>query len=397
MSDVVTGEAVVVEVRVAELPSRAVALFIDMLVQVTTLLGAFWLIAQFSLIADAALSGAVNILLTVLVMAGYPVAFETLSRGRSLGKLALGLRVVSDDGGPERFRQALFRGLAGVLEVWLLTGAPALITSLISAKGKRLGDIFAGTIVISERGPRDRNAPLPMPPALAGWASRLELSRLPSEVADTARQYLSRLQALSPAVQHEMGVRIAAQVASFVSPPPPPGVPAHAYLAAVLAERRRREGLRLARQAAQSPPSAYGPPQPFTPQPAYGPPSPSPRYAPPTRDASPYAPLAQPAYGPPPRPSALQDAPPRDAPQYAPPYDASHYAPPVSGGPRYAPVYGGPPPPVNAGPYVPDGVPAPPPDLPVREGAGSPYAPRDGGGVPTEEAGPTPGGFVPPA
>jgi uncharacterized RDD family membrane protein YckC len=40
------------------------------------------------------------------------------------------------------------RALASVLEIWLLLGAPALITSLLSVKGKRLGDIFAGTFVI---------------------------------------------------------------------------------------------------------------------------------------------------------------------------------------------------------------------------------------------------------
>ena len=62
---------------------------------------------------DTALSAAVLIIFTVLALVGYPIVFETATRGRSLGKMALGLRVVSDDGGPERFRQALFRALAG--------------------------------------------------------------------------------------------------------------------------------------------------------------------------------------------------------------------------------------------------------------------------------------------
>ncbi|WP_271216872.1 RDD family protein [Streptosporangium carneum] len=249
MSDVVTGEAVVVEVRVAQLPSRAVALLIDMLVQIVTLFGASLLIGTVAWDLDGALATMIYIAFTVLVLVGYPVLFETLSRGRSLGKLALGLRVVSDDGGPERFRQALFRGLAGMLEFWTLGGAPALISSLISEKGKRLGDLFAGTIVISERGPRQYGPPLEMPPPLAPWAATLELSRLPEGVAATARQYLMRWHDLAPAVQHEMGVRIATEMSAFVSPPPPPGVPPFAYLTAVLAERRRRDQVRLARQA----------------------------------------------------------------------------------------------------------------------------------------------------
>ena len=60
----------------------------------------------------------------MLVFVGYPLVFETATRGRSLGKMAMGLRVVSDDGGPERFRQALFRALASVVEIWMLFGQP---------------------------------------------------------------------------------------------------------------------------------------------------------------------------------------------------------------------------------------------------------------------------------
>ncbi|MFC4586474.1 RDD family protein [Sphaerisporangium corydalis] len=248
MAEVVTGEAVVVEVRVAQLPSRALALFIDMTLQFLLLVGLSVMLTRLLVVTDEAFAVALSILITALVVVGYPVIFETLGRGRSLGKLAMGLRVVSDDGGPERFRQALFRGLSGVLEFWTFFGAPALISSLISAQGKRLGDVFSGTIVISERGPRQ--APPPeMPPALAGWATTLELSRLPEDLAATARQYLSRWHQLAPMVQYDMGTRIAAQFASFVSPPPPPAAPPYAYLAAVLAERRRRTQIRLASRA----------------------------------------------------------------------------------------------------------------------------------------------------
>ncbi|WP_433252345.1 RDD family protein [Streptosporangium sp. CA-135522] len=269
MSDVVTGEAVVVEVRVAQLPSRAAALLIDMAVQMVTLLGTSFVVGALLFTTDEALATMIYIALTVLVLVGYPVIFETLSRGRSLGKLALGLRVVSDDGSPERFRQALFRGLAGVVEFWTLSGAPALISSLISEKGKRLGDIFAGTIVISERGPRQYGPPLAMPPQLAAWAQTLELSRLPESVAATARQYLTRWHDLSPAVQHEMGVRIATEMSAFVSPPPPSGVPPFAYLTAVLAERRRRDHARLAQRAGaqgnSAPPAPHSPRHPLRP------------------------------------------------------------------------------------------------------------------------------------
>jgi len=264
MSEVVTGDAVVLEVRVAQMPSRFLALIIDMAVQITALIALFQVLGAFAAITDFALLAALSITFSVLVLVGYPVIFETLSRGRSLGKLALGLRVVSDDGGPVRFRQALFRGLAGMMEFWMLSGAPALISSLISPQGKRLGDLFAGTIVIAERAPRQSGQVIVMPPPLAAWAATLELSQLPDEVVAAARQYLLRWHDLSPEMRHEMGVRIATQTAAFVSPSAPPGAPPHAFLSAVLAERRRREQVRLARRMGGIRP-AHAPGQPYQP------------------------------------------------------------------------------------------------------------------------------------
>ena len=177
--------------------------------------------------------------------------------------MALGLRVVSDDGGPERFRQALFRALAGVIEIWTFGGGPAVICSLLSPKGKRIGDVFAGTVVISERGPRLAPPP-PMPPQLAWWASSLQLSGLGADQAELSRQFLSRAAQLDPMVRDQMAYRIAGEVIAQISPPPPPGVPPQLVLAAVLAERHRRElaRLRLAAPTGPPPPPQWpGPPE----------------------------------------------------------------------------------------------------------------------------------------
>ncbi|HZN80005.1 MAG TPA: RDD family protein [Mycobacterium sp.] len=264
---VVTGDAVVLDVQIAQLPVRALSALIDItVVFIAYIIGVLlWAstLAQF----DTAFSAAVLIIFTVLSLVGYPVAFETATRGRSLGKMALGLRVVSEDGGPERFRQALFRALAGVIEIWILSGGPAVICSLLSPKGKRIGDIFAGTVVISERAPR-LTPPPPMPPQLAWWASSLQLSGLGPEQAELARQFLSRASQLDPGVRDQMAYRIAGEVVARISPPPPPGVPPQLVLAAVLAERHRRELARL------RPPPPVAPPPQWPAQPAYQQPAP---------------------------------------------------------------------------------------------------------------------------
>jgi uncharacterized RDD family membrane protein YckC len=240
----VTGDAVVLEVQIAQLPVRAISAVIDIsVVFIGYLLGlVLWAVALSEF--DDALSAATLIIFTVLAFVVYPVALEVATRGRSLGKMAMGLRVVSDDGGPERFRQALFRAMAAVIEIWALAGGPAVICSLISARGKRLGDVFAGTMVISQRAARV-NPPPPMPPALAWWAASLELSGLGAGQAERARQFLSRARQLEPRVRDEMAHHIYAEVLAQLAPPPPRGAPAPLVLAAVLAERHRRELARL--------------------------------------------------------------------------------------------------------------------------------------------------------
>ncbi|SPM39950.1 integral membrane protein [Mycobacterium numidiamassiliense] len=252
MSEVVTGDAVVLDVQVAQLPVRAVSALIDISVIFICYVLALMVWAAALTQFDSALSTAVLIIFTVLFMVGYPLIFETATRGRSVGKIVMGLRVVSDDGGPERFRQALFRALASVIEIWMFLGSPAVISSILSPKAKRIGDIFAGTIVVSERAPRLGPPPM-MPPALAWWASSLQLSGLDAGQAEVARQFLSRAPQLDRRVRQQMAYRIAGDVVSRIAPPPPPGVPPELVLAAVLAERHRRELARL------RPPTPMGP------------------------------------------------------------------------------------------------------------------------------------------
>ena len=296
MSEVVTGDAVVLDVQIAQLPVRAVSALIDITVIFVGYVVGLMLWAATLTQFDEALTTAIVIIFTVLMMVGYPLAFETATRGRSVGKIVMGLRVVSDDGGPERFRQALFRALASVVEIWMLAGSPAVICSILSPKAKRIGDIFAGTVVVSERGPR-LGPPPAMPPPMAWWASSLQLSGLSPGQAEVARQFLSRATQLNPQLRQQMAYRIAGDVVSRIAPPPPPGAPPELVLAAVIAERHRRELARL-RPApppmtapAPWPPAGPAPWPPAGPQPAAFPGSPA---APPA--AAPWPPAGPPGW-----------------------------------------------------------------------------------------------------
>ncbi|MDT0461357.1 RDD family protein, partial [Streptomyces sp. DSM 41527] len=137
----VTGDAVVLGLRPAKLPSRVLAVAIDLVVVFAVFLVVSIILGIASASLDEAAVAAIGVASFLLVLVGGPIAVETLSHGRSLGKLACGLRVVRDDGGPIRFRHALVRGAMGIVEILMTLGAVACIASLASARGRRLGDV----------------------------------------------------------------------------------------------------------------------------------------------------------------------------------------------------------------------------------------------------------------
>ncbi|WP_328845880.1 RDD family protein [Streptomyces sp. NBC_00258] len=245
MSELVTGEAVALELRPAKLPSRVLAVVLDLAVAVAAYVAVTIALVASTAALDEAAQMAVSIAAFILLLVGGPIAVETLSHGRSLGKLACGLRVVRDDGGPIRFRHALVRGAVGVVEILMTFGVVACIASLVSARGRRLGDVFAGTLVVRERIPAGRTSFVPPPPPwLAGRFSGLDLSGVPDALWLAVRQYLTRMQQLDPQVGWAMAERLAADVAERTGAPAPQGVPPAAYLAAVMQERQAREARR---------------------------------------------------------------------------------------------------------------------------------------------------------
>ncbi|MET8579236.1 RDD family protein [Streptomyces sp. NPDC005012] len=325
MDQLVTGEAVALEVRPARFPSRALAVILDLLVVLFV-----WFVVLVLLFAtlesvDEAAAAAISVGTFLLIPVGVPIAVEALTRGRSLGKLALGLRVVRDDGGPIGFRHALVRGLLGMIEILMSFGVVACVASLVSSRGRRLGDVFGGTLVVRERVPGGAVMGTPPPPPyLMGRFAHLDLSAVPDELWLQVRQYLTRIGQLEPAVGYAMAHRLATEVATRTGAQAQ-GVSAAEFLAAVMYERQSREAARaqaaaLARARTQATVAGpYVPPaEPFRPQaqPQTQPQAPAQAHAP--------APApAQGSYGPPLYPPAAAPVP---------------QAPPAPGGPPSAPA-----------------------------------------------------------
>lgn len=245
MNELVTGDAVVLGLRPARLPSRALAIAIDLAVVLLIFVVISIGLAVATVSLDEAAKAAIAVATFLLVLVGGPIAVETLSHGRSLGKLACGLRVVRDDGGPIRFRHALVRGAMGIVEILLTFGVVACVGSLVSARGRRLGDVFAGTLVVRERLTGGRSVAVPPPPPwLVGRFAQLDLSSVPDDLWLAIRQYLTRMRELDAAVGWSVAERLAGDVAARTGVPVPAGIPAPAFLAAVVNERQARDARR---------------------------------------------------------------------------------------------------------------------------------------------------------
>jgi len=250
VDDLVTGEAVALELPAAGIAIRALSGFLDLVLAGMALFAGLFLTALITPTADEAIVGASMTVLLVLVSVALPTTLETLTRGRSVGKFATGLRTVRDDAGPIGFRHALTRALVGFVELWLFFGVPALVSGLVSSKGKRLGDYAAGTYVVRERVHITLPPPPMMPPHLAGWAAGADIARLPDGLAMAVRQFLMRAPLLSPQSREALGIQLHDEVVAYVAPLPPAGTHPELVLAAVIADRRRRDWIRLQRDAA---------------------------------------------------------------------------------------------------------------------------------------------------
>jgi uncharacterized RDD family membrane protein YckC len=239
--EILIGEGVRLEAGYAPVTMRILSGILDVIAVVLVwFLGAALFGPVVGYLNEAAAT-AVVIALVLVVFVFLPATIETLTRGQSLGKLATGVRIVRDDGGPVSFRHAFLRALVGLVEIFLVSGTLATVVALVSPKGKRVGDYLAGTYALRVRGGTRRLPPVSMPPSLAAWASTADMRRLPDGLALTARLFIGRTAQLGPEARARLGTILGSELDRYVAPPPPAGTHVENFIAAVLAARRDRE------------------------------------------------------------------------------------------------------------------------------------------------------------
>ena len=256
---VVTPEAVELQFSEANVGSRAVAFFIDavaltlLLVVLNTAIGFLLGDTDTGLPQWVAITALV--LVNFLVFFGYPIAFETLMRGRSPGKAAMGLRVVTVEGAPERFRHAAIRAALGLVDFVLTSGVAAVLATLLSKRHQRLGDMVAGTVVLRERsasGP-PRASRFRIPPGAELYAATIDPSGLAARDYEAVREFLNRAYDLRPEAREDIARRLAAGVAVKLGHTPPESVSPELFLVCLAARYQERE-----QQLAPAPPPPPG-------------------------------------------------------------------------------------------------------------------------------------------
>ena len=272
-SGVVTPEAVLLEFDTAGVGSRVIAEILDLLVQVAALIA-------LSLVASLASTGGVDLgqttaliitlVMTFLILVGYPIAMETLWNGRTLGKAAMGVRVVTSEGGPIRFRHAAIRGIFGLVEIWIFLGSIAIVSMVCTTRNQRVGDLVAGTIVLRERSAAGPGVAVsfPTPPGYEAYVASLDVTPLSAEQYSIIRSFLMRVLQLSWPARASLAVRLANPTAVLMRHTPPPQVSPELFLVCVASAYQHR----------------YGGPVPMTPVPGsygspIGPPRPPPGLA----------------------------------------------------------------------------------------------------------------------
>lgn len=241
--NVVTGEAVVLQLTPATVFVRMAAALIDAFISVLAFVGLVLLYTSIRLerFLDGAGIEMVMLLSVIFMVAILPGSIEFFSRGRSIGKLIFGLKVVRDDGGTIRPRHVVARYTAGFLELWLTVGGLALLISSTNDRGKRLGDMIGGSYVMTVRVGK-LPAPLPPVPAqLRGWADIADVGNIPDHLALPASQLLRQARMMHPAHMERVASELAAQIQPYVHPLPPAQLSATDFLFAVMALRRERD------------------------------------------------------------------------------------------------------------------------------------------------------------
>lgn len=208
---IATPERVALDLPIAGAGHRTLAYLVDFLC-----LAFFWAVAFFALsfvvpdmeLAFSELSGLGKVLLITglfVTQWGYWTVAEVLWNGRTLGKRAVGIRVARHDGAPVGVLESAVRNLCRAVDFLPAFYAVGLVSMLVDRKGRRLGDILAGTVLLrEERIDLDRYAAAPAQASPVTALAAASGGPLPAPDVELILSFLGRASTLEPEARERL-------------------------------------------------------------------------------------------------------------------------------------------------------------------------------------------------
>jgi uncharacterized RDD family membrane protein YckC len=255
-----TPELVAIEMPLAGIGSRFIALLVDTLLWAAglVLLGLMFWAIQPAVEAFSALSYQWAVAIVTLVMFvlnwGYFTLFEAFWNGRTPGKKIAKIRVIQRSGRPIGFFESLARNLVRFIDQIPFFYAVGVITMFITRQHQRLGDLAAGTLVVRDRdqdstpwtdlGTRTFTAqiftapaPAPEPHTLVSLPAE-GIGKLSSADLEVLESFFARRLDMPLATRQALAEKIAAAIRTKSGLEAPPGVSTETFLEATARELR---------------------------------------------------------------------------------------------------------------------------------------------------------------
>src|SRR6185436_19037192 len=198
-----TPEQVALELPIAGIGSRFLAIFVDTLLQVVTYIAAALVLG----VGGRRISGllhlppalisflpAIFVLIGFCIYWGYFAFFEIILKGQTPGKRVAGIRVIKDSGRPLDAMSAILRNLLRGIDFLPAFYAVGVTTMILNKHSRRLGDFVAGTVVVHDKPPAriDLDWALGTTPVDPAVAANPNIARLTDAEVVLIETYLER-------------------------------------------------------------------------------------------------------------------------------------------------------------------------------------------------------------
>jgi uncharacterized RDD family membrane protein YckC len=240
-----TPEQVALELPVAGIGSRFLAIAIDTILQVALALVVILVVTVSGLglrplarltASWQSFAPALIILAIFCIYWGYFAVFEIAWRGQTPGKRAAKIRVIRDTGRPIDAWAAIIRNLLRAIDIIPGVYGVGLIAMILNRHSRRLGDFAAGTVVVHDRRPDELVAP--WSPSTPAAAAHPDAARLTDAEVVLIETYLARRLDYDPAAGQAAAEQIVARIARLTGLAPDPGQSLDEFLEQTAAQAR---------------------------------------------------------------------------------------------------------------------------------------------------------------